>query len=96
MIENNKEEGKYSNSYDIKITTENNEIVEKQKVQKNVVNKIKITDTTLRDALQSLLATRMTTEEMIPIVIRSLPRQPQVVFFTERFMDGGPRQQEEW
>lgn len=28
---------------------------------------LKITDTTLRDAHQSLLATRMTTEEMVPI-----------------------------
>jgi len=38
-----------------------------QKIQDKLVNKIKITDTTLRDAHQSLLATRMTTEEMIPI-----------------------------
>lgn len=28
---------------------------------------LKITDTTLRDAHQSLLATRMTTEEMVPV-----------------------------
>ncbi len=37
-----------------------------QKIQSKLVNKIKITDTTLRDAHQSLLATRMTTEEMVP------------------------------
>lgn len=30
-------------------------------------NKIKITETVLRDAHQSLLATRMSTEEMLPI-----------------------------
>ena len=30
--------------------------------------KILITDTTLRDAHQSLIATRMTTEEMLPIL----------------------------
>lgn len=29
---------------------------------------IKITDTTLRDSHQSLIATRMSTEEMLPIV----------------------------
>jgi len=34
---------------------------------KKVIKKIKITDTTLRDAHQSLLATRMTTKEMLPI-----------------------------
>jgi oxaloacetate decarboxylase alpha subunit len=38
-----------------------------QKIQSKLVNKIKITDTTLRDAHQSLLATRMTTEEMVPV-----------------------------
>ncbi|MEA2020960.1 MAG: pyruvate carboxylase subunit B [Candidatus Caldatribacteriota bacterium] len=37
-------------------------------IDKQLVNKpLKITDTTLRDAHQSLLATRMTTKEMIPV-----------------------------
>ena len=31
---------------------------------------IKITETILRDAHQSLIATRMTTEQMLPIVFR--------------------------
>ena len=30
--------------------------------------KLKITDTTLRDAHQSLIATRMTTDDMLPIL----------------------------
>ena len=30
--------------------------------------KVKITETVLRDAHQSLVATRMTTEEMLPII----------------------------
>ena len=32
------------------------------------MSKVKITETALRDAHQSLIATRMTTEEMLPIV----------------------------
>jgi oxaloacetate decarboxylase alpha subunit len=32
------------------------------------MNKLKITDTTLRDGHQSLIATRLKTEEMIPIL----------------------------
>ena len=32
------------------------------------MSKIKITETVLRDAHQSLIATRMTTEEMLPIL----------------------------
>jgi len=35
--------------------------------KKSLLQSLKITDTTLRDAHQSLLATRMTTKEMIPI-----------------------------
>ena len=34
---------------------------------KNNVRPVKITDTTFRDAHQSLIATRMTTEDMLPI-----------------------------
>lgn len=34
----------------------------------NVIKPVKITDTTLRDAHQSLIATRMKTEEMLPII----------------------------
>ena len=33
-----------------------------------MANKLGITETILRDAHQSLIATRMTTEEMLPIV----------------------------
>ena len=33
-----------------------------------MAKKIKITETALRDAHQSLIATRMTTEEMLPIL----------------------------
>ena len=41
---------------------------EKNTIDKQLTNQpLKITDTTLRDAHQSLLATRMTTKEMIPI-----------------------------
>ena len=32
------------------------------------MGKVKITETVLRDSHQSLIATRMTTEEMIPIL----------------------------
>ena len=37
-------------------------------VEKNEKRKIKVTDTTLRDAHQSLWATRMRTEDMLPII----------------------------
>jgi len=41
---------------------------EKNTIDKQLTNQpLKITDTTLRDAHQSLLATRMTTKEMIPV-----------------------------
>ena len=33
-----------------------------------MANKVKITETVLRDSHQSLIATRMTTEEMLPIL----------------------------
>lgn len=38
-----------------------------KKIIHSIKNKIKFTDTTLRDAHQSLIATRMTTKEMVPI-----------------------------
>ncbi len=66
MVEINQEE-KYINNNSSMQITEGEEATKEQKVQNSPVNKIKITDTTLRDAHQSLLATRMTTEEMIPI-----------------------------
>ena len=37
-------------------------------VEENEQRQIKITDTTLRDAHQSLWATRMRTEDMLPII----------------------------
>ena len=41
---------------------------EEKIIDKQIINQpLKITDTTLRDAHQSLLATRMTTKEMIPV-----------------------------
>ena len=43
-----------------------------------MAKKIKITETALRDAHQSLLATRMTTEEMLPI----LPELDKIGFYS--------------
>ncbi|HHV99016.1 MAG TPA: oxaloacetate decarboxylase subunit alpha [Clostridiaceae bacterium] len=42
--------------------------VPRDNVPKNKAPKVKITETVLRDAHQSLIATRMTTEEMLPIL----------------------------
>ena len=42
--------------------------MEEKKMAEVVKKPIKITETILRDAHQSLIATRMTTEQMLPIV----------------------------
>ena len=47
------------------VTSEVKKPVEKKEIQKKP---LKITETILRDAHQSLIATRMTTEQMLPIV----------------------------
>jgi len=65
MMIKNKGKKKYSTK-EVRISRENRKKAS-QKVKDRVVNKIKITDTTLRDAHQSLLATRMTTREMVPV-----------------------------
>jgi len=48
-------------------------------------NSLKITDTTLRDAHQSLLATRMTTKEMVP----ACEKLDAVGFYSMEVFGGG-------
>ncbi len=62
-----KNKGKKKNSTKKVRISQDNKTKVSQKILDKAVHKIKVTDTTLRDAHQSLLATRMTTEEMIPI-----------------------------
>lgn len=48
------------------------------------MSKVKVTETILRDAHQSLIATRMTTEEMIPI----LPKLDEVGYHSLEMWGG--------
>ena len=45
---------------------------------------VQITETVLRDAHQSLIATRMTTEEMLPIVEDVYKRQAQFLLYSNK------------
>ena len=54
-----------------------------------MVKPIKITETILRDAHQSLIATRMTTEQMLPII----NKMDQVGYHSVDCWEGGPFQE---
>jgi oxaloacetate decarboxylase alpha subunit len=58
-----------NNNYNLENDFKNGDINKRQNKQSEVEHnkKIKITDTTLRDAHQSLLATRLSTKDMVPI-----------------------------
>ena len=50
----------------------------------NINKPVKIVDTALRDAPQSLIATRMSTEEMLPIVEKDVYKRQRPVRWWER------------